>query len=921
MHWRQPSPLWRKRARTDRITSAFLAFLAVCSAETITDSHNSPVESRLMAADKSNTICQAPPTGDLGAEYIRYPICLETRWTVSGTVRHTTSLDTASTATTSASIYSDARDMTVTVPGHTGSSAPEDDGGPGDSHGEQKRGHSQDQDDADTESPLDNANFLSFEEWKNQNLAKAGQSAETMRRHRQGGGEHGEQVRRRPSRSSQINDPLDGLGEDPGIDLEFGGFSTDESGIASWDRKESGIPPDMGSGAGGRNGGGEGQQSQPAFELDGQDAENIPRKGIGRRKHAGTTCKERFNYASFDCAATILKTNAQCTGSSAVLNENKDSYMLNECRAKDKFLILELCDDILVDTVVLANYEFFSSIFRSFRISVSDRYPIKADKWRVLGTYEAANARQVQAFAVENPLIWARYLKIEFLTHYANEFYCPVSLVRVHGTTMMEEYKNDGEAARADEEEDANAQLEEAQQQQQKDQQQKQAEEQAAVPENVSIHEAIVDTPLVPLSNLSNHELTELRCFVERNETESILLGLVSGKMCAIQEKAAHIERQSSLAARVGDEAATPSIGSISSFSAAEQIRSGASTGASTVSDRQETRRGSTSSSLTANGSHTEAARMNTGANPPPPSSPPPNPSTQESFFKSVNKRLQMLESNSTLSLLYIEEQSRILRDAFNKVEKRQLAKTSTFLENLNSTVLQELKEFRQQYDHLWHSVFIEFEQQRQQYHREVFSVAAQLGVLADELVFQKRVAVIQSIFVLVCFGLVLFSRNSAAPYLEFPKVQNIVTRTQSFRSSSPTYDTPIPSASPSPPPISRMASSRLSGADTDDHHRSRSHHHRSPSEQTDYEVGNPTFAYSPPTPTSAPSTPDRDEKHLRLSSEPPVALSASMSAPSSIASLTDSDSALRQRTTKDVDEEKRESESDGERHEGDSFS
>ena len=49
-----------------------------------------------------------------------------------------------------------------------------------------------------------------------------------------------------------------------------------------------------------------------------------------------------------------------------------------------------------------------------------------------------------------------------------------------------------------------------------------------------------------------------------------------------------------------------------------------------------------------------------------------------------------MLESNSTLSLLYIEEQSRILRDAFNKVEKRQLSKTSNFLENLNVTVLQD---------------------------------------------------------------------------------------------------------------------------------------------------------------------------------------------------------------------------------------
>ncbi|KAM5505957.1 hypothetical protein McanMca71_002725 [Microsporum canis] len=907
MNWYRPSPLWRKRPRTDRITSAFLAFLTVCSAETVADSHTAPIESRLMAVDKSNTVCQARMTGDLGAEYIRHPICLETRWAVGGAMRHATGVDTTATIG-SAGIYLDAREMTVTVPGYTGSSMPEEGGGGGGDSGRIKGK----EDDADIESPLDNSHFLSFEEWKNQNLARAGQSAEHMRRHRPGSGrsgEHGGQVRRRPTRPSQMHDPLDGLGEESEIDLEFGGFSTDESGVASWDRKESGIPPDMGSTTTGGDDQGK-KLSQPAFELDGQDAENIPRKGIGRRKHAGTTCKERFNYASFDCAATVLKTNPQCTGSSAVLNENKDSYMLSECRAKEKFLIMELCDDILVDTVVLANYEFFSSIFRSFRVSVSDRYPIKADKWRALGTYEAANARQVQAFAVENPLIWARYLKIEFLSHYGNEFYCPVSLVRVHGTTMMEEYKNDGEATRADEEEDANAQLEEPQQQPQREQ------VEAVVHENVSIPESTVDAQLVPLSNLSNHELTELRCFVERNETESILLGLVSGKMCAIQERAARMERQPVIATHVRDDTAAPASGSISSANTLEQIRSIPSTRVWTASDREETRRSSTGSAVTADGSHTEPTRMNSAANPPPPSSPPPNPSTQESFFKSVNKRLQMLESNSTLSLLYIEEQSRILRDAFNKVEKRQLAKTSAFLENLNSTVLQELKEFRQQYDHLWHSVFIEFEQQRQQYHREVFSVAAQLGVLADELVFQKRVAVIQSIFVLVCFGLVLFSRSSGAPYFEFPR--NIVTRTRSFRSSSPTYDSPAPSASPSPPPMSRMGSSILSRDETvRHHHQSHSRHHRSPSEQTDYEVENPTFAYSPPTPTSRTTTPDRSGKH-HFSLEPHEGLAAS--ATSGIASLSDPDLRLRQRAAKDI-AEKHESESDDGQAEGHSFS
>src|SRR5947209_3343158 len=42
-------------------------------------------------------------------------------------------------------------------------------------------------------------------------------------------------------------------------------------------------------------------------------------------------------------------------------------------------------------------------------------------------------------------MLWVRYLRIDFLTHYGQKIYCPVSLLRVHGTTMMEEYKKEEE--------------------------------------------------------------------------------------------------------------------------------------------------------------------------------------------------------------------------------------------------------------------------------------------------------------------------------------------------------------------------------------------------------------------------------------------------------------------------------------------
>ena len=67
----------------------------------------------------------------------------------------------------------------------------------------------------ETDSPLDNANFLSFEEWKKQNLAKAGQSAENWGV-RAGDGAH--EPRRRPG---GINNALDSLGEDIEIEIDL----------------------------------------------------------------------------------------------------------------------------------------------------------------------------------------------------------------------------------------------------------------------------------------------------------------------------------------------------------------------------------------------------------------------------------------------------------------------------------------------------------------------------------------------------------------------------------------------------------------------------------------------------------------------------------------------------------------------------
>ncbi|KAI8342865.1 hypothetical protein BC941DRAFT_413270 [Chlamydoabsidia padenii] len=145
--------------------------------------------------------------------------------------------------------------------------------------------------------------------------------------------------------------------------------------------------------------------------------------------------KERFNYAWTICAATVRDVNKEARGAQSILFESKDQYLLNKCAA-DKFVIINLCEEILIDTIVLANFEFFSSTFKDFRVYVANTYP--TNDWQLLGQWQAKNTRDLQVFKVQESIGWFEYIKIEFLTHYGHEYYCPLSLVRVHGMPMME---------------------------------------------------------------------------------------------------------------------------------------------------------------------------------------------------------------------------------------------------------------------------------------------------------------------------------------------------------------------------------------------------------------------------------------------------------------------------------------------------
>lgn len=373
----------------------------------------------------------------------------------------------------------------------------------------------------------------------------------------------------------------------------------------------------------------------------------------------GRTYKDKFNYASVDCAATVVKTNSDAKGASAILTEVKDLYLINQCATPNKFIVVELCQDVLISSIVMGNFELFSSMFRTVRFSVSDRFPA-VDGWHELGQFEAENRRDVQSFTIENPLIWSRYLKIEILSHYGNEFYCPLSILRVHGTNMMEDFKN------------------------------------TELTNKVELQASLTTEEFLNYTAEFDEECKVLSPYLAMNEFLKVFNS--SLKFCEIKSN----------------------------------------------------------TSVTASGSTTTKA-------------------TQESIFQNIIKRLSLLESNATLSLLYVEEQSKLLSDAFISLEERQVRKFESLLmqfhENIHSQVhfldasLQRINEDSKKVLQTL-KVFMSGAVKR---------IKTESAALELELTFLKKLVVIDTLIILSLLAYVVFRESLVAD--DLLKKENIAGR------------------------------------------------------------------------------------------------------------------------------------------------
>ncbi|EFJ28523.1 hypothetical protein SELMODRAFT_441228 [Selaginella moellendorffii] len=142
---------------------------------------------------------------------------------------------------------------------------------------------------------------------------------------------------------------------------------------------------------------------------------------------------KEYNFAAASHGAKVVSSNKDGKGGGNILVKDNDKYFRNPCSAEDKFVVVELSEETLVDTIVIANYELYSSNPRELELLGSLMFP--TEEWKLLGKFEAENVRQPQRFVLPKPE-WARYLKLRILSHYGAEFYCTLSAVEVFGVAI-----------------------------------------------------------------------------------------------------------------------------------------------------------------------------------------------------------------------------------------------------------------------------------------------------------------------------------------------------------------------------------------------------------------------------------------------------------------------------------------------------
>ncbi|TPX71556.1 hypothetical protein CcCBS67573_g06184 [Chytriomyces confervae] len=554
---------------------------------------------------------------------------------------------------------------------------------------------------------------------------------------------------------------------------------------------------------------GEKRQPRSSKLVEPPSASTVPKMAPSKRKKKD----DPYNQASFDCGALILATNKGASSTTSILNKSKDQYMLNRCKNVDpkaaassyalsnnsgangspkrgvrggnaansvgsgagaNFVIIELCNTIKIDTLVLANFEYFSSTFKDFNVYITDQYPPKVDAplggWSLLGSFHAANVRDFQYFKVKEPLFFTRFVKIEFLTYFGNEYYCPLTQVKAFGKTEIEAFREEEiismAAELAEQEEAAEETLRTIALRAVKE-----IDAAACIPGDVVCEEAaaavaerFVLGDIVP--GASGTAIFGTPGSSEENGSGILFgtgIGDVGGSEGVETTKTLTTGTSSTSTDTAAASPHSTEASSSSGMSPAENPQSYILSAdyfrlfmenqdptfqtlhlADNYSPVKEEGVGEHGTPVAASNSH--AAPV------PSPSSVPLGSSSQESIFKTISKRLTLLERNATLSYKYIEEQSRAYHAAFVRVEIARSDSIRKALGECNKTMTRVVRELAKDYEAAWGLLLRDLERQRKLSDSRIKDVEKSLEKLSERMtrqIFYEFILVILLVLIL----------------------------------------------------------------------------------------------------------------------------------------------------------------------------
>ena len=395
----------------------------------------------------------------------------------------------------------------------------------------------------------------------------------------------------------------------------------------------------------------------------------------------------RYNYASPDCSARIHSSSPQTQHASSLLHTSRDRYMLTPCKADEHWVVVELCDDIRIEAVDIAIWEFFSGIIRDVRISVSggeddeedteeETYNVtehnetvvrgRSSRWKEVGAFIGKNVRgvqvslnashpaHVQTFSLTGPTRFHRFIRLDFPTHYGTEYYCPVSQVKVFGMNQMEAFKWEQRQISAA------------------------AKERERFAAEVEIRDGMqrVDTHEVEEQGINRTEssqevgeIVQVEASVRQQATplEVLLITITPKETFAVQleaEASSTIPSDTDASSKtISTQPSTPPTESIEVFDEPKTSHVLVSSPAASFPARASANMSEVltpldptiSQPLPAVSSNSRAAQ-------------PPRADSSESIYAFITRRLDALEGNSSMVVRYIDEQSRLTKLMLDRV-------------------------------------------------------------------------------------------------------------------------------------------------------------------------------------------------------------------------------------------------------------